>query len=407
MRRLLIVLLLLLAQPAQAQEYTATVSPETVAFGRDSQVTWRITIKTGDKPLDANLSLGADAVSPAQHGAAYGFLVTSLGDVRLEGPGELAPGWNAVGDPCWAFYDPLPLHGQRFLHGFNDHGVGGRGFVIEVPANSESVVVVSTPLKEDAPWPGTTYGLKARVDGTALDLPRAGADSPYGVPLSFTTEPAATEGICGERPRFAHGTVKVTGRTDPALSGDRVTVIDAQSDAARTVVGEPTVRPDGTFVLDGWTPAPGDHTLAVRYYSQRPNRTDDFAAPQWFAIKPPPPPPPPPAPPKALAEPPAAPLAPAAPEVLGTSRAAAGFVTVRLKCKSAGGCRGVARLSRKGRRLAARRYEMADGATAGLRLRLPARTWRSLRRSGRLAMEVQLAVGGGSMHSEAVTLLRR
>jgi hypothetical protein len=402
MRRLLIVLLLLLAQPAQAQEYSATVSPETVVFGRDSQVTWRITIKTDDKPLDADLALNADAVSPAQHGTTFGFPVTGLGDVRLEGLGSVRQSGHVHGDPCWAFIEPLPLHGQRFLHGINDYGAGGQRYYLEMPANAESVLVVSTPMGNDAPWPGTTYGLDARVDGTALNLPRAGAGNPLGVPLSFTTDPPAGKDICGKRPRFSHGPVKVTGRTDPALSGDRVTVIDAQSDATRTV-GEATVQPDGTFVLDGWKPAPGDHTVAVRYVSQRPDRTDDFAAPQWFATDSPPPPP---APPQTLLKPPA-PLPQAAPEVLGTSRAAAGFVTVRLKCKSAGGCRGVARLSRKGRRVAARRYDMADGATARLRMRLPARTWRSLRRRGRLAMEVQLDVAGGRTHSEAVTLLRR
>ena len=390
MRRLAwLIWLLVLAPPAQAQEFSTTVSPESVVHGKDTRVTWRIKVQTAGQPVTLRLRLSSQPYSPEQHGTPYfraGRLVE--GEVRLEGPGTLRGGQSLVSDPCYAFTRPLPVYDLPFRHGYDEDGLS---YELDVPASSSTVVVMPLEIGRHAPYPGTTYDLVATVDDKMIDTPKATAAAPFGVPLSISTDPPATSDICGTAPRIEHGRpVRISGRTDPALAGDRVELVRSGPEGAKPI-GEAVVQPDGWFVLDRWFPEVGEHVFAARYPSQRSDRTDDFSHPQWLGVDPAPPP------------------APPAVELVGRPPVRGRIVTPRLHCRSetADSCKGVVRLVRKGRRLAAGRFVIAPTAHMRVRLRLPRSFAARLRRHGRLAARVVVRLDGGEPVPHRVTLRHR
>src|SRR5687768_292872 len=106
MKRLLVLALLVLATPAQAQapEISATVSPEAVVYGEHTTVTWRIRIETGPQPF-------AGFVQAETERSPESFLLSRFtrGAVRLEGPGQLEVFSNVpIVDGCGAFWRPPP-----------------------------------------------------------------------------------------------------------------------------------------------------------------------------------------------------------------------------------------------------------------------------------------------------------
>lgn len=397
MRSLLVLLgLLLAASTAQAQQVSTTVAPETVAYGQDTVVTWRLAVQTGDFPLDARLELGP-RTEPAQDAPSFEATHLDQQDVHLEGAGELLPGPVLISDPCHAFQPALPTYGARLTHGFE---ASAASFRLKLPANSETVVVVPVELSADAPWTYAMFALFVKLGEQEHFPPVAHSVGRRGVYLNLSTTPLAEWRVCGEWVRFPHDQ-PVTVRGDAHLPNGRIV------DLVEYGPGTGEVRPvasvpvhNGEFRLDGWRPAPGEHVIGARHASQDPERTDDFSAPVWFAVEAPPPVEPPPPSVPARASP--------VPLRVGTVRVVDGRARVALRCPAGGeGCRGVLRLMRGDRRAAAARYEIAAGGLVRVRLRLPARDRRTLRRRGRLAAGLMFVPERGAPSTYQLTLRRR
>lgn len=397
MRRLtvLVLVLLLAAAPAQAQEISATVSPEAVVHGRDQQVTWRIRVRAGGERVVVPLQLTMRR--------STGFLPAWIepDGLRLEGPGQMQPARVLISEPCEIFREVLPTFGLRRGHGTLTSSVG---VDLDLPANADSTLVVPAGIVADAPWPGMTYRLQVERLGTEpaeVAVPEATIGGQTGVPVSIDTEPASTDQICQDAsPAHPFGrAIRITGQADPGIAGDRVDILaGGPGDRGPRVLGAATVAPDGTFAFDGWQPAePGQYAVGARYVSRRPERADDFAEPRMLTIAPPPPPP-------ITPEPPANAVATAGtPHISRTGR-----VSLRLACpgEAITSCRGVVRLFR-GRNRIARSYELAPRSAARVSLRLRARDRRTFRRRGRITVALQHAPWGATAVTDRVTLRRR
>lgn len=385
MKRLLLLVLLVLTAPAQAQEITTTVSPEAVVHGRDQEVTWRIRVRTGGAPAAIPLELTMRR--------SVGFLPTWIEQsaIRLEGPGQMQLSRQLIAETCELFRDVLPTYGLPRGHGTHTSSVG---VDLQLPAGADSTLVVPAGIVADAPWPGMTYRLEvARLapERTALPTPEATIGGRTGVPMSIDTQPASTDQVCQDAspPHPLGTTVAITGRADPGIAGDRVEILVGGPRAAAPpgVLGTAVVAADGSFSFDGWRPdEPGEYAVGARYLSQRGDRADDFAEPRMLTITPPPP--------------------VAAAGAARVSRS--GWVSVALSCPAAAAapCRGVVRLLR-GRARVAREYELAAGAAGRVRLRLRARDRRTLRRHRRVAVALQHAPDGAAAVTERVRLRRR
>jgi hypothetical protein len=374
MRRLVVLFLLLLAAPAPAQEYSSTVSPEVVGPGE--RVTWRTTVRTTEAiSLRLRLSAFTDGMADAP---GFNSLRLRANEIHLEGPGTLQPGSALVSDPCYAFRPALPTYGAPWEHGFDRDGYD---YQLDVPASSETVLVVPAETSTQAPWSEVIYRLAGRPGDPFQAAARSGG--PTGVYLNLASDPEAQRDICGDLVRFASGqSVRLRGEAH-TRDGETVDLVEYGPGLGevRPIATVPVAQ--GRFAYD-WAPPSGEHAVAVRYRSQRAEATDDFSRPIWFAVEPPPP--------------------VVAPALLGRAVVSGAFVTVRLNCVRA--CSGVLRL-RHGALRAARRYSAAAGVVTRVRLRLPARTRRVLARRGRAAVTVEVAEAGAAPVRHPFALRRR
>lgn len=395
MKWLPVLAILVLAAPAQAQEYSATASPDPVRWPQDEKITWRVKIKTAEETSLA-LWLNISSASPESFGVP-GFSIAGLlgREVVLEGPGRLTMGSSTHGDPCWAFIRPLPMYGLPHLHGTMGNS---QQVMLDLPANSESTLVVPAAVSRTAPWAGAYHELKVTPSmgpGAAV-ISRVGVEGRTGLPIAFNTEPGSVSPVCAkESPEYESGTnMVIRGHTDPRAAGDFMTIMaGAPGETEAREIGKALIAPDGTFGFSGWRPAEaGFHAVAVHYRSQRPELADDFAPPLALRIR--------------AAEGKPEPPPPGFPELVGKPRTQT-KTALRLRCIAPTKCSGRVRLRRAGRSLVGRGFSIQPGSETVVRLPLPAREGRALRRRGRLAVDLQFEIAGGRKLTHRVTLLRR
>ena len=191
--------------------YETSVMPEETVFPATREVTYRISMLGGERSETVRLEFAPPgwARPGARRGApAYAGLTS------LEGPGTFMPDAIAPSPPA-----PQD-RGLALPCGEDAVAVATRRGTVQVPAGVRVTLVTTWSLSRQAPFAFTDYrpDVTAAVTGGAahtVDLPRPRIVGPAGVPLRL---------LPVNRPGRAGGSIRVRGRTDAALAGEKITL---------------------------------------------------------------------------------------------------------------------------------------------------------------------------------------
>lgn len=282
-----------LAAPARAATFTSSVSPDPFSYSASQQLVYRLHVTTGAAPERVRVAAGPEPGFPGG-GVAMTFL-----DMALEGAGTVIGSGRplVVGDPACS---PAPVF--PFPHG--GFSYSNPWLEADVPANTTTVIALPARLGQNAPWRTMDLAVEFRIGEppatpVTVRSPNPVNSGPRGVPISIRTDPPGLHHPClgsgipsSGPPAVELGTdVLLSGRTDPLISGQLMTIrVERQGESASDIA---TVRVggDGAFSYR-WRPTvPGDHAIGAYYRSQTPAVTDDFSGTMALRVTPPPPPP--------------------------------------------------------------------------------------------------------------------
>lgn len=273
------------SSPAEAVTFEASTSPAEVAFGSTREVTYRIDMVGG--PVDEVVDFQQSPPSWPHPVARPGTPAYPIG-TSLEGPGDLMPGPIAVVSP-----PALASRGLILRCGggvFASPEFGARTAKVRLPAGARSTLVMTWQLSNLPPFPSTDY--RPRVTAASggqtqtVVLPQPRVVGPTGVSLR----------LLGDPPGRAGRTLRIRGRTDPALAGERISLrlvgpVSARREPA--VVATPgrfrtvaRVRVDrlGRFEYR-WRPSRGGFYGAYPVYLGKPGILRDRACPIAIRVR--------------------------------------------------------------------------------------------------------------------------
>ena len=322
-------------------------------FPEDREVVFRVRIRTGAEA--ERFELGTDATSVLQR----------VRGVTFDGPGTVVAPRGGHADPC----PFVGTYGFPIWRGWP--GFFYSAYVLEVPAQTETTLVVTTELDDDAPRPSTRYGLAVRArnpyDGGTLQTTGLGADSPaippsgrLGVQIDLALDVPTAKRGCTAAPAFVAGrTVRISGSTQPPLAGHEIEL--RLGGPTKPLENRPlrVVRTgaDGTFSYS-WRPQHiGAYAVAAVYRAQAPDRADDFTFPLRFTLTDP----------EAAGSP-----SPRAVYPDRVSRLSLGVLRLGARCfPGRGACGGRIFVLRRGRLLGTRRFTASGPGELVIPVRLP------------------------------------
>lgn len=388
-KSLSVLALLVLCSPARAADPTFEITADrsAVSFPSDTRLEYRIRITNGADDEVIPLSVGAGGEQGRLEGALQGETLRVLDrEVRLDGPGTLRQGSSTHGDPCTGpFHVPLP---RAFS------GAIGQSYsqIVELPAHTQTTLVVPAGVTHYAPWPDTRHRISVfrelyggtLQEGGPLPVPELKPAGRRGVRVTLQTTPDTTLKPCGAPIEVStNRAIGLTGTTDPPIPGQLLDVVVVEPGTTAARVSERVrVADDGSYSA-AYTPLrEGDHGLAVHYRAQQDGLADDFSIAHAFRAFPGPP-----VPDGAEEKPAASPIA----TVSRKGRFVRGRVRLELRCVPR--CLGRVVLSHRSRRLGSRRFDVRGAAA--VRIRIDARTRRALRR-GALRMTAEVRPDGAA-----------
>lgn len=280
------------AASADAATYGTTVSPNPFSYPASQQLVYRLQVTTGAAP--ERLWVSSDGGPSFPGGGKF----AKLEPMTLEGPGTVV---DRSGSQL--FIDRFCSPAFPDTHG-NASFLFTPMLTVEIPANSTSAIALPARPYLNAPFPGMDLAVEFKVGRTPLSAQVVRSPSPVnggrrGLPISLRTDPQGGFGAClfplgAPPPSVALGKdVLVSGKTDPALAGQLMTIRAAEVLSGRLNESDPSdlanvrIGADGAFGYR-WRPAVlGDYAVGALYRSQSPGLADDFSEARNLRIAPP------------------------------------------------------------------------------------------------------------------------
>ena len=221
------------AQEPEDPSFEMTVSPTRVRTAAATQLVYRLRIRTGSEAerfsVDVLPPLFRTRLGAAGNVRREGATITPQQEVELEGPGTLTPTGEG-----------MALTGCSPSTGLAAHGYEPRypGFVVELPARSESTLVARYRTGELALWPGsdlrltiragrktTGYGAATLDRDVEVRSPRVTVSGRTAPRVELWTSPQSSPGVYAKLRRLAADSpLSVLGRVAPARRGRRVSL---------------------------------------------------------------------------------------------------------------------------------------------------------------------------------------
>jgi hypothetical protein len=221
------------AQEPADPSFSMTVSPTRVRMPATTELVYRLRIRTGAEAerfsIDIVPPLFRTRLGSADNIHREGATITPDEKVELEGAGKLTPTGEG-----------MALIGCSPSTGLAAHGYEPRypGFVLELPARSESTLVARYRTGELALWPGSDLRLTVRAGNGTTGYGKATLDREVEVRspnvtlsgrkaprIELWTSPASSPGVYTKlRPLGANSPLTIGGRVSPARRGRRVSL---------------------------------------------------------------------------------------------------------------------------------------------------------------------------------------
>ena len=253
-RSLSVLALLAVAAPAGAADPTFEITADrsSVSFPSDARLEYRIRITTGADDEVIPLSVGAGGEQGRLEGVLQGETLRVLGpEVRLDGPGTLRQGSSTHGDPCTGrIHVPLP-------RAFSGSIGQSYGQIVELPAHTQTTLVVPAGVTRYAPWPDTRHRISVfrelyggtLQEGGPLPVPELTPAGQTGVRVTLQTTPDTAIRPCDAPFEIStHRAIRLTGTTDPPIPGQLLDVVVVEPGTTEPRLSERVrVADDGSY----------------------------------------------------------------------------------------------------------------------------------------------------------------